>query len=227
MKAILTSLGQLQDSLKAIIFDLDGVFIDSTKGWIVALQEILRQEQYEVPLPSIIEKIVAYSTEGQLLYLFPSLQFNEFEKNRLTQLIDDYFVNHITLQVNLFPNVHEVLTTLKQIQLRLTLVTNNKTYVASQILAEFNLTQYFEFITGLEEMVEPKPHPSGLEKTLEKLKLTKDEVVFVGDSPSDLYASLEAEIPFVLIKRDNANYDFPIFENTSIYVINDLNDLIA
>ncbi|NHJ01539.1 MAG: HAD family hydrolase [Candidatus Heimdallarchaeota archaeon] len=217
---------QHRKSLKAIIFDLDGVFVDSTKGWIIALQEILRREKYEIPAPSIIEKIVAFSTEGQLLCLFPSLEFNAREKDRLTKLIDNYFVDKITLNVSLFPNVHRVLILLKKYGFRLAVVTNNKSYVASKILATFNLTDYFECLTGLEEMIEPKPHPSGLEITLKKLNLSKDDVIYIGDSPSDLYASLRSYIPFILIKRENAKFDFPDIDEIYVQVITKLEELI-
>ena len=223
---ILIELPLTNKLLRACLFDLDGVFIDSTHGWVIALQVILEKEGYPIPSSSSIEKIVALSTESQLIQLFPKLEHENIKRKRLVHNIDDYFIQNIDSHVVLFPNSFKVLKHLKDTGLVLGLVTNNQRKVALSVLRKFNLLDFFDNVTSLEDMSKPKPHPSGLIHTLERLNSTKHNSVYIGDSPSDLKASSSTGIPFILIERPNTNFDFPKL-GPEVLIIQDLLELIS
>ena len=42
---------------KAVLFDLDGVLINSDQGWIIAIQKVLAIEGLNIPQVRLIEKI--------------------------------------------------------------------------------------------------------------------------------------------------------------------------
>ena len=212
-------------TLKTSLFDLDGVFIDSTQAWVIALQVILEKEGFMVPSSTNIEKIVALSTESQLIQLFPQLEPEERERKRLVQNIDNQFIQLIDSHVSLFPNSYKVLKHLHYDGLLLGLITNNRRYIALSILRKFNLLDCFDCLITLEDMNKPKPHPSGLIYALKKLNSTRFNSVYIGDSPSDLEASYSAGIPFILIKRHNSNFDFPKL-NSMVLIIQDLLELL-
>ncbi len=212
--------------LKASLFDLDGVFIDSTQGWVMALKVILEKEGYLVPPTNLIRKIVALSTESQLVQLYPELKHENIERKRLVQDIDDYFIQNIDSYVILFPNSFKVLKHLKDLGFLLGLVTNNRRKVAFSVLRKFNLLEFFNHVTSLEDMIKPKPHPSGIIHIIQKLGCTSQNSVYIGDSPSDFEASSSAGVPFILIERPNTNFDFPKLD-PEVLIIQDLLALIS
>ena len=64
------------------------------------------------------------------------------------------------------------------------------------LLDHFNITQFFEIITGRENVQNPKPHPEPILVTLEQMNYNKnrDDVWMIGDTKLDLIAAREANI---------------------------------
>ena len=95
-----------------------------------------------------------------------------------------------------FHGIEDLLTTLKNKQVRIAMVTGKGKYSTHISLKKFDLTHFFEFIeTGL---------PSGPRKAegvqiiLDSLpEIKKEEFIYVGDAPSDITASRKVGIPVI------------------------------
>jgi phosphatidylglycerol:prolipoprotein diacylglycerol transferase len=55
-------------------------------------------------------------------------------------------------------------------------------------LDKCGLTSYFDVIIGADDFEKPKPNPEGLLMACQKLYHNHDDVVYVGDSASDIVA---------------------------------------
>ena len=64
------------------------------------------------------------------------------------------------------------------------------------LLEHFNIAQFFEVVTGRENVQNPKPHPEPILITLEQMNYdkNKDSVWMIGDTKLDLIAANEANI---------------------------------
>jgi phosphoglycolate phosphatase len=64
------------------------------------------------------------------------------------------------------------------------------------LLEHFDIAQFFEIVTGRENVENPKPHPEPILITLEQMNYNKDlhEVWMVGDTKLDLIAANEANV---------------------------------
>ncbi len=97
---------------------------------------------------------------------------------------------------------HELLERLQSHGIRLAVITNN--LVSEQIpkLKQLNLTDYFDVVSISEEVGVAKPDPEIFRITLERLALTVDSVVMVGDSlMSDIGGALSLGIRCVWLNR--------------------------
>lgn len=203
---------------EAVLFDLDGVLINSDQAWIMAIQYVLKEEDLLVPSVQTIEQNLALSTEGQLKIFFPEKENDPSYLLNLTRKIDHYYLLHIPENVILVERSIELLEAIKELRIKLGVVTNNGGEVTTSILEVFKLTSYFESIIHLDDVGKPKPDPSSLLKSIENLDVDKNSVLFVGDSPSDLEASLRAKIAFILIKNPKSSFVFPeIPKNVKIF----------
>ena len=64
------------------------------------------------------------------------------------------------------------------------------------LLENFNIAQFFEVVTGRENVQNPKPHPEPILVTLEQMNYDKniDSVWMIGDTKLDLIAANEANV---------------------------------
>ena len=221
-----TSLFESFIDYKVVLFDLDGVLINSDQAWIIAIQKVLEEEELDVPPVQVIEEHLALSTIEQIKIFFPEMKKNRSNLLKLTRKVDQYYLNHISENVILVSEANKLLTNLKENGLRLGVVTNNGGDVTSSILSTFKLDNYFESVIHLDNSGKPKPDPSALFISIKNLKVDKRSVVFVGDSPSDLEASIRANIDFILVKNPESSFIFPEIPE-SVKIISGLVELIA
>ena len=203
------SLVSLFNHYHGIIFDLDGVLINSDQAWISAIQNVLLGENLTVPPLKTIEENLALSTLGQIKKFFPEYRSKPSFLKNIAEKVDQYYLTHISENVILVEHSIELLTQLKQMDKMLGVVTNNGGTVTNLILKTFKLEYYFDSIIHLDIMEKPKPDPSALLKTIKKFNINKNYVLFIGDSPSDLEASLRANIDLLLIKNPKSSFLFP------------------
>ncbi|NUR00977.1 MAG: HAD family hydrolase [Streptomyces sp.] len=82
--------------------------------------------------------------------------------------------------------------------LRLAVVTNNSAGAASYYLESQGLAGCFRAVHGrTRDLDRMKPNPYMLLSALNSLGLRPDQVVMIGDSPADVIAAREAEVPFI------------------------------
>ena len=220
-----TSLFESFIDYKVVLFDLDGVLISSDQAWITALQEVLAEGELFVPPVQKIKEHLALSTIGQIKIFFPEMSSDPSVLLKLARKVDQYYLSHIAENVLLVDKSFELLASLRKLGIKLGVVTNNGGEVTSSILKTFKLTAYFESVIHLDNSEKPKPDPSALFKSIEYFKIDKSDVLFVGDSPSDLEASIRANVDFILDKNPTSSFVFPEIPE-SVKIVSGLVEMI-
>ena len=144
-----------------LIFDLDGTILDTfdlIRGTFI--------EVFKRFLPTY-----KYTEEDLRSFFGPSL-YDTFRKigcdeEKCHQLFNEYRKINDARQkefLKVFPNTDVLLKNLKSKNYKLAIFSNkiHKTIVAG--LKEKNLDIYFDYILGVDEVVNPKPHPEGILK---------------------------------------------------------------
>lgn len=176
--------------IKAVIFDLDGTLANTLPLCVAAFKKSIE------PLinRSVSEKeIIATfgpSEEGTIMALIP----NHYDKGLRDYL---YYYELMHLQYpKPFEGIEKLLKTLKRQHVRVAMVTGKGKHSTAISLKQFNLIHFFEFIeTGL---------PGGPRKTegIENIvaffpDIRKDEILYIGDAPSDIIASRKAGVKVI------------------------------
>lgn len=173
-----------------VIFDLDGTLVD-TKDLI-----------FETFKHTFAKYKPGYTlSEAELkAFLGPSLQqsFEQyFEDEQIGEIIQYYRAfnreNHDEY-VKAMPHVEEILQYLKEHHYQVGVVSNKLSDIVKMGLHKFHLDSYFEVILGAEEIGEAKPSPMGILKAAKELGEGCDDIVYVGDAPSDIQACKACEV---------------------------------
>jgi len=173
--------------LKAVLFDMDGVIIDSFDAWFSVFNQLRKKHNLEeMSKEEFKKKAWGIIANDKVKELFnnenPTKIFNEYQT-----LIKKY-IN----KIKLLDNAEKVLQTIKKKNIKIGIVTNNFTKPTLKILKHHKIKHYFDAIVTTEDVEKPKPHPEAVLKLCEKLKVSPDETILVGDTPNDYKAGKSA-----------------------------------
>ena len=82
---------------------------------------------------------------------------------------------------------------------KLAIASNRPARFSNILLRTLGLKQYFDVVICAENSNEIKPSPRILLKIIKKLKVDKDEVLYVGDMVIDVYAGRNAGLKTIAI----------------------------
>lgn len=167
-----------------VLFDLDGTLVD-TKELIFASFE----HTFQKYLPTH-----TLTKEELTSFLGPTLKdsfLRYFKEEQIDEIIAYYRAfnhEHHDEYVKGFEGAKETLAYLKDNGYSIGVVSNKVEHTIKMGLEAFALDPYVEVIVGAEDLEHPKPSPEGLLLACQKLYHNHDDVIYVGDSPSDIEA---------------------------------------
>jgi HAD superfamily hydrolase (TIGR01549 family) len=177
----------------AVLYDLDETLIASAN----ALEELVVAVCAGREIPVTIEQIRAGC--GMTLLEF----YASIDVAAATELV----ALHRTLETSFFPRMKpypEVAATLAHQFIdrkKLAIITNRATPSAEGILGTHNLRRLFSTVVGGTDVVERKPSPEGILLALERLEVSNEEAVMVGDSSFDVLAARAAGVYVIGVCR--------------------------
>ncbi len=176
----------------AFVFDFDLTLADSTKGVFICYKKCLEHFGYFIPSDDDIFKTIGNTIENSLAILIGEMPENVQEMRKYyVSLADEYMVN----LTEFYPNVIAVLQVLKQADKKIGIVSTKYRY---RIMSSFEREGSFpvDEIVGGEDVSVFKPNPTGLLLMLDRLKVSKDEALYVGDSYIDAETARNAGVDF-------------------------------
>jgi len=188
--------------LKAVIFDVDGVLVDSKNANVALFQAILERAGY--PAPSR-EQIL----EHFHLPLWQSLEkliqtANQKEVERVWKLAHDPSLRNGDLLE--FPEkLEHTLETLHK-KYKLAIVTGRIKVGIEDIFSAKEIKHMFDVVVTFEDYKNPKPHPEPLYVALKKLGVKADEAIYIGDSDSDIEAAKAAGMRSIHLSHATHNH---------------------
>jgi len=179
--------------IKAVIFDFDGTLINTNQLVKDGLNN-LAQIHLGRPLTHMeLCQLNGKHLNDQIGYITK----NDIEK-KVIHFKKWYAENHNKL-AKTFKGIPELLEILKYEKIQLGIVSNNSTLPVQQGLNLLNFNQYFQHIITSDDVIKPKPDPEGINSMLKKMNLHSKEVLYVGDSPSDILAAKNANVESCLV----------------------------
>lgn len=173
----------MHSKIDAVIYDLDGTLIDSAKS-VAGLLNELRADLFK---PSLKTKD-----------FFPwiSLGGEDLIRNALDisnpNLIKEYLAvfraryMHLTIpQDSVFPMVHETLSKLEALGVRVAICTNKPRNLAEKVLRETGISRYISFMCAGGDLLTRKPHPDNLKVCIDYFEVNPSSALLVGDSVVD------------------------------------------
>ena len=177
---------KLRKKVKPIIlFDLDGTLLDTEELIIETFKAVLKQFKPELKV----------TRELELSFLGPTLT-ESFAKLLPADQVQPAFEAYRTLNkelhpkyVKAMPGAKALVEELKAKGYTLGIVSSKKKEAIELGLQLTRLEAYFSVIIGYDEVKQFKPDPEGLLNACKALNVYHDDVIYVGDTDTDMVAA--------------------------------------
>lgn len=175
-----------------ILFDLDGTLIDSTTAIISCFRHTFEELEYDFQgEDEDIKKLIGYPLD----IMYKDLGVDDL---KVWDFVDAYKQKYKTVSIEQTKLLEEVIECLDFASkfARLSIVTTKTALYTTPLLKHLNILDYFEHITGRENVENPKPHPEPILKTLDLMNYDekKHNVWMIGDTKLDLICAQESNI---------------------------------
>ena len=180
---------------KAVIFDLDGTLINSLDDLAAAANAAMRQ--YGFPEHSV-EEVRRFVGNGVAMLIHravPAGTDREVEAECLAYFRSYYF-DHMTERTLPYPGIRSMLEALRKEGLLLAVV-SNKFEQAAKELCRLYFGELLDLAVGDLPGYQKKPAPDNLLRCMEQLQVERPEVIYVGDSPTDIETAANTGVDFV------------------------------
>ena len=207
---------------KVLLFDLDGTLVDSVPDLALSVNYMLESLGRETYSVDTIRRWVGNGAETLVKRgLSGSTSIDEtIEPQLVLKALDiflDFYGQNVSAESVAYPEVLDTLTTLKNRGYRLTIVTNKPITFVEPLLTSLGLYHLFEYCIGGDSLAQKKPHPMPLIHICEKLNISVEECVMIGDSKNDILAAKGADMQSIAVSYGyNYGEDIAIYEPEAV-----------
>jgi phosphoglycolate phosphatase len=187
------------NSVRTVVFDLDGTLVDTAPDLISALNFVLdREGMPPVPLKSARMLIGA----GVRKLLERGLEVDGRHAsvediNRLTDVFIEYYAAHIADASRPFDGLESALDDLEAQGYRFAVCTNKLEWLSKLLLDQLGLSARFAAICGADTFGISKPDPAILQQTVARAGGQLSTTIMVGDAGPDIGVARRAGVPVI------------------------------
>lgn len=110
---------------------------------------------------------------------------------RAAAVFDDYYAAHKEDTTAPYPSILPMLDALAAHGVTMAVLSNKNHLMAAPLIRHY-FGDRFAAVQGLEEGMPPKPDPTGVRRLMTRLGAAAPEVLYVGDSDTDMYTAAAA-----------------------------------
>lgn len=210
------------DRAGTVLFDMDGVIIDSESVKFTAYREVFRNA-FGVELD---HRDIAWRGKPEPEVMGYWLNKHNLQHHDIPALVqkkrDTYRALIASGKIALIPGVREFLQTLRSRGKRMGVATASTRIDQSAIFTLFDLGPFFDAVVTLDDIHVSKPAPDIYLKTAQQLSARAEDCLVFEDSPPGVQAALSANMEVVVVLSSFQRTDF----SDSLCTISSFRDLL-
>lgn len=209
--------------IKAVVFDMDGVLIDSEP---INIEAAVKSFQEEGARLNDSEKnyLIGRHPVDYIPYIGKKHRISLAAQNRIAQ---QQSLNYYALwdqSVTLIPGAKEIINNLRSLNMIITLATASSKKTVDRFLDKFKLNNMFSLIITKEDVTKRKPDPQIYNIAKKKLLLKENEILVIEDTQIGVESAKKAGLVCAAIpNKYTENQDF----SKADYVLTSLNQILS
>ena len=183
---------------EAVIFDMDGVLIDSEPLWKIAMEEVfhslgstLTKADFQKTVGLRIDEVVHFWNKHE--------NWGVENEQDVEEAISAKMIELISKNASPLSGVIETLTYLKKLGIKIGLGTSSSSRLIQVVLSELNIKDFFDCTHSAETEAFGKPHPAVYLTVAKRLNVSPNNCLVIEDSFNGVIAGLAAKMKVVCI----------------------------
>nr|WP_318001053.1 HAD family phosphatase [uncultured Faecalibacillus sp.] len=210
--------------IKAIIFDMDGLMIDSERVTFECYQERLKDMNLTMD-EEFYKTLLGKPIKG-IYQRFYDVYGNDFPIETVIQDVHQLMAERFEKEgVPVKKGLVELLHYLKDNNYKTIVATSSNRDRVDKILAQAKITEFFDDSICGDEVTKGKPNPEVFLKSCQKLGVNVDEAIVLEDSEAGIQASYDANIKVICIP--DMKYPEKQYEEKTFKILKDLTEVTA
>lgn len=183
--------------IEAIIFDMDGVIIDSEPLWKKAIINVMRRVGFDFTI-DMCNRTKGMRVDEVIRYWKTELNA-DFDSNKLSKEIVEEVIYLIKKEGKPVEGLEVILEKAKKNKQKIALASSSPSIIINVVLNKLNIVDYFDIVQSAEKEEFGKPHPGVFITTATKLNVNTENCLVIEDSLNGVIAGKAAKMKVVAI----------------------------
>ncbi len=184
--------------IKALLFDLDGTLLDTLEDIAQAMNRVLARQGYPTHPLQAYRYLVGRGIKNLVLSALPPQAAGDTARVELClkDMAQEYVLQGEKC-TRPYPGITDMLDGLAVRGCRLAVLSNKPDALTRAVVSHHLGRWQFDVVRGARDDTPVKPHPRGAEEILSALRLHKNEVLYLGDTNTDMETARAAGLTAV------------------------------
>lgn len=197
---------------EAVIFDMDGVVINSEHFWYRAETEIFSSLGVKLS-DADRSQTQTMTTKEVTNFWFAKYPWNDVSLEEAEQLVIQRVIDLISTEDCFIENIRPFIEHLKTLNYKIGLATNAPESFISVSLERAGIMDLFDAISSSEHEEQGKPNPAVYLTTAKKLNVSPEKCIVIEDSYHGMTAGKNAGMTVVAFTNGDENLTFDIADH--------------
>ena len=184
--------------IRAVLFDIDGTLLDSNDAHAHAWLDSLRGHGRNVPFELVRSKIGMGG--DKLLAEVANIDHESVEGAAISERRSVIFKSHYLPDLGPFHGARVLVDRLRSRGLVCAAVSSSSAEDIADLLRAAGVADLMDVVVSADDADRSKPDPDLVEIALERIGVTPQEAILIGDTPYDIAAGERAGVPVVALR---------------------------
>jgi len=184
--------------LLGVLLDVDGTLVDSNDSHAQAWVRALAEDGIAVPLRDV-RRLIGKGAD-KLLPEAAGIDADSPRGKAISKRRGELFREEFLPTLRPFPSVRDLLSRMKQENLRLAVASSARGDELEELLRVCGADEYVDARTSSDDAENSKPDPDIVRAAVQKIGLPTNALILLGDTPYDIQAAQRAEVAVVALR---------------------------
>ncbi|PWC11441.1 hexitol phosphatase HxpB [Brenneria roseae subsp. americana] len=194
-------------SIRAAIFDMDGLLIDSEPLWDMAEIEVIASLGIDTSLRQSMTDTLGLRIDMVVDLWYQVAPWKTPSREVVVSRIIERAIELVDERRPLLPGVEQALQLCRQQNLKIGLASASPLHMLQQILRTFHLETYFDVLVSAEKLPYSKPHPEVYLNAADGLGVSPLQCVTLEDSINGMIATKAARMRSIVVPQPEFSQD--------------------
>ncbi|PWC20709.1 hexitol phosphatase HxpB [Brenneria roseae subsp. roseae] len=194
-------------SIRAAIFDMDGLLIDSEPLWDMAEIEVIASLGIDTSLRQSMTDTLGLRIDMVVDLWYQVAPWKTPSREVVVSRIIERAIELVDERRPLLPGVEQALQLCRQQNLKIGLASASPLHMLQQVLRTFHLETYFDVLVSAEKLPYSKPHPEVYLNAADGLGVAPLQCVTLEDSINGMIATKAARMRSIVVPQPEFSQD--------------------